>query len=444
MTTYSSHTYTVGTNPDAVCFDGMYVWVANFSSGSSGNVTKILASSGAAVGTYNVGNQPEGICFDGTNIWVANNYDNTVTEIYPITLPTPNGVTKRPQLGVASASAGCVISASGVTKSPQLGIYAHSAQGHVTPSVPGVGEEFRGVIIEALGALPSPKVGAQNNAVSTASSGVTKSPQLGVGIVQITTASVGATRSPRGGASKNALIAQAVGVVKSPVPGVGYPQVYALGARVEPTVGFSPHDVNCVGAIKSPVPGLAYVTTQFVGIGATARRVRAMGHVLLSSTANCTGTTQGILVGTVSHGQAGAVAHSESGSSQNALEVDCWPIPATARAGEVAHCGVGAVVSPVMGYAAHEATGAMVSVVTARVAPPTPNGFGAVVGPLPGAANVLQATESIGTTIAPTIGVPTPGIETNSTGCEDTSLGGSGRPRIMSRTATLQVNVTLS
>ena len=71
-------TYTVGSNPQGIAFDGVNIWVAN--SGSS-SVTKMLASTGATVGTYPVGLTPQGIAFDGVNIWVANNGGNTVTKL---------------------------------------------------------------------------------------------------------------------------------------------------------------------------------------------------------------------------------------------------------------------------------------------------------------------------------------------------------------------------
>jgi DNA-binding beta-propeller fold protein YncE len=45
------------------------------------NVTKLLASTGAVVGTYTAGSFPTGVAFDGTNIWVANSGGNTVSKI---------------------------------------------------------------------------------------------------------------------------------------------------------------------------------------------------------------------------------------------------------------------------------------------------------------------------------------------------------------------------
>ena len=48
-------TFTVGTNPIAVAYDGANVWVANI---NSKNVTKLRGSSGAVLGTFTVGTQP--------------------------------------------------------------------------------------------------------------------------------------------------------------------------------------------------------------------------------------------------------------------------------------------------------------------------------------------------------------------------------------------------
>lgn len=68
--------YTVGTQPDSIAFDGANVWVANW---NSNNVTELKASGGSLVGTYNVGSNPFGIAFDGANIWVTNASSNNVT-----------------------------------------------------------------------------------------------------------------------------------------------------------------------------------------------------------------------------------------------------------------------------------------------------------------------------------------------------------------------------
>ena len=45
------------------------------------NVTKLRASDGVVLGTFTVGSGPYGLAFDGANMWVANSSDNTVTEL---------------------------------------------------------------------------------------------------------------------------------------------------------------------------------------------------------------------------------------------------------------------------------------------------------------------------------------------------------------------------
>ena len=74
-------TYTVGSQPWGVAFDGANIWVANTGAGGPSTVTKLLASTGATVGTYTVGRYPTGVAFDGANIWVTNSGDNTVTKL---------------------------------------------------------------------------------------------------------------------------------------------------------------------------------------------------------------------------------------------------------------------------------------------------------------------------------------------------------------------------
>ena len=54
--------------------DGANVWVANY---FSGNVMKVRARDGAAVGTFPVGDGAAGVTFDGTNVWVTSNATNT-------------------------------------------------------------------------------------------------------------------------------------------------------------------------------------------------------------------------------------------------------------------------------------------------------------------------------------------------------------------------------
>jgi DNA-binding beta-propeller fold protein YncE len=61
-----------------IAFDGTNIWVTN---NLDSNVSKLAASTGAAVGTYTVGSGPEALAFDGNSIWVANQGDNTVTKL---------------------------------------------------------------------------------------------------------------------------------------------------------------------------------------------------------------------------------------------------------------------------------------------------------------------------------------------------------------------------
>jgi DNA-binding beta-propeller fold protein YncE len=87
--------YTIGNKPQAVCFDGTYIWVAN---GDSDNITKIQASNGKVRGTYDSGDRPFGLCYDGSNVWVINLLSNNVYKfrardgellgVYPVVNPT--------------------------------------------------------------------------------------------------------------------------------------------------------------------------------------------------------------------------------------------------------------------------------------------------------------------------------------------------------------------
>ena len=52
---YSGVSFSVGSNPVGVAFDGANIWVANT---SSNNVTKLRASDGALQGTFSVGAVP--------------------------------------------------------------------------------------------------------------------------------------------------------------------------------------------------------------------------------------------------------------------------------------------------------------------------------------------------------------------------------------------------
>src|SRR6266511_536213 len=71
-------TFSVGSGPLGVAFDGADVWVTN--SGSN-NVSKLRASDGATLGTFSVGSTPFGVAFDGANVWVTNQGSNNVSKL---------------------------------------------------------------------------------------------------------------------------------------------------------------------------------------------------------------------------------------------------------------------------------------------------------------------------------------------------------------------------
>ena len=71
-------TFPVGSDPDAVAFDGANIWVTNY---VGNTVTKLLAATGALVGTFPVGTSPQGVAFDGANIWVANSNNDTLSKL---------------------------------------------------------------------------------------------------------------------------------------------------------------------------------------------------------------------------------------------------------------------------------------------------------------------------------------------------------------------------
>jgi Collagen triple helix repeat (20 copies) len=71
-------TYSAGTNPAAIAFDGSSLWITNY---TSNVVTKLRANDGVIVGTYSTGAWSLGIAFDGANIWVVNSNSNTVTKL---------------------------------------------------------------------------------------------------------------------------------------------------------------------------------------------------------------------------------------------------------------------------------------------------------------------------------------------------------------------------
>jgi hypothetical protein len=71
-------TFTAGINPYGVVFDGANIWVANY---GTTYLTKLRASDGALLGTFTVGSGSMGVAFDGANIWVTNYGDNNVTKL---------------------------------------------------------------------------------------------------------------------------------------------------------------------------------------------------------------------------------------------------------------------------------------------------------------------------------------------------------------------------
>jgi DNA-binding beta-propeller fold protein YncE len=71
-------TFTAGTNPSGIAFDGANIWVTNW---GSSNVMKLRASDGATLGTFAVGTNPYGMVFDGANIWVTNYGSSSVSKL---------------------------------------------------------------------------------------------------------------------------------------------------------------------------------------------------------------------------------------------------------------------------------------------------------------------------------------------------------------------------
>ena len=111
-------TFTVGTQPNALAFDGTNMWVAN---GGSNNVTKLLASTGATLGTFaSSGTFPAGVAFDGTNVWVANNLSNNVTKMSPTgtVLGTFAVGTEPAGMSLMEPTSGWAISAATLTQAP--------------------------------------------------------------------------------------------------------------------------------------------------------------------------------------------------------------------------------------------------------------------------------------------------------------------------------------
>jgi hypothetical protein len=65
----SSAEFSVGQQPAGAAFDGANMWIANY---QSGNVTKLRAADGAALGTFRAGGTPSWMTFDGAHMWVNN------------------------------------------------------------------------------------------------------------------------------------------------------------------------------------------------------------------------------------------------------------------------------------------------------------------------------------------------------------------------------------
>src|SRR5438270_11790610 len=63
-----SASFSVGSYPSDVAFDGGNIWVTNV---GSNTVTKIRANDGEVLGTFALGGSPGSIVFDGSSIWVA-------------------------------------------------------------------------------------------------------------------------------------------------------------------------------------------------------------------------------------------------------------------------------------------------------------------------------------------------------------------------------------
>ena len=71
-------TFSPGTHPFGVAFDGTNIWVANE---GTNNVTKLRASDGITLGTFAVGTNPTAAAFDGANIWVINDGGNSASKL---------------------------------------------------------------------------------------------------------------------------------------------------------------------------------------------------------------------------------------------------------------------------------------------------------------------------------------------------------------------------
>ena len=74
--TGTGSTFSVGSGPEGLAFDGANMWVANW---GSNTISVLRASDFTHVMTPTVGSGPRGIAFDGANMWVANADSNSVS-----------------------------------------------------------------------------------------------------------------------------------------------------------------------------------------------------------------------------------------------------------------------------------------------------------------------------------------------------------------------------
>jgi DNA-binding beta-propeller fold protein YncE len=63
-----------GQYPTGIAYDGVYIWVANYGSGS---VSKLRASDGQSFGTFPASSAGP-MAFDGANMWVSDVLDWTI------------------------------------------------------------------------------------------------------------------------------------------------------------------------------------------------------------------------------------------------------------------------------------------------------------------------------------------------------------------------------
>ena len=74
----SGVTFTTGTGPSGIVFDGSSIWIAN---GTDNTVTKLRPGDGQVLGTFATGANPGWMAFDGANIWIAHFATGTVSKL---------------------------------------------------------------------------------------------------------------------------------------------------------------------------------------------------------------------------------------------------------------------------------------------------------------------------------------------------------------------------